>query len=114
MSKTGLDVKPGPIFTGEYGLGRRFFKYQMNAGIVGYASQKLSADSGSGINPLLRGQLDRGFGAGGEWKYTDIKHKLAYDVRFQQQFGVQLRTSGKLLVFSITFLDLLPPPKPPK
>lgn len=113
-SKSGLDVKPGPIFTGEYSFGRRFFKYQMNAGIVGFASQKLSPDSGSGISPLIRGYLDRSFGAGGEWKFTDIKHHLAYDVRYQQQFGVQLRTSGSVLVFGITFLDLLPPPTPPK
>jgi hypothetical protein len=112
-SKLGTDIKTGPVFTGEYSFGRRFFKYQMNAGFVGYAEQKLSPDSGSGINPLVRGQLDRAFGAGGEWKYTDIKHKLAYDVRFQQQFGVQLRTSGQVLVFSITYLDLLPP-KPKK
>jgi hypothetical protein len=108
-SKAGLDVKPGPIFTGEYSLGRRFYKYQMNAGIVGFASQKLSPDSGTGIGTLIRGQLDRGFGAGGEWKYTDIKHKLAFDVRYEQQFGVQLRTSGQVLVFSITYLNLLPP-----
>jgi hypothetical protein len=108
-SKLGTDIKPGPIFTGEYGFGRRFFKYQMNAGIVGYASQKLSADSGSSIGPLLRGDLDRAFGAGGEWKYTDIKHKLAFDVRYEQQFGVELRTSGKILVFSITYLKLFPP-----
>lgn len=109
-SKLGTDIKPGPIFTGEYSLGRRFFKYRMNAGIVGYASQKLSADSGSSINPLIRGDLDRGFGTGGEWKYTDIQHKLAFDVRYEQQYGVQLRTSGKVLVFGITYLDLFPPP----
>ena len=109
-SKLGLDVKPGPIFTGEYSFGRRFFKYRMNAGAVGYTSQKLSADSGSGINPLLKGDLDRAFGAGGEWKYTDIKHKLAFDVRYEQQYGVELRTSGKLLVFSITYLNLFHPP----
>ena len=113
QSKTGLDVKPGPIFTGEYSFGRRFFKYQMNAGIVGYASQKLSADSGSGINPLIKGDLDRGFGIGGEWKYTDIKHHLAFDARYEDQFGVQLRTSGQVFVFSITYLDLLLP-KPAK
>jgi hypothetical protein len=112
MSKLGTDLKVGPIFTGEYSFGRRFFKYQMNAGIVGYASQKLSPDSGSAVNPLVRGYTDRGFGAGGEWKYTDIKHKLAFDVRYQQQFGVQLRTSGKELIFSITYLDLFPPKHP--
>ena len=112
-SKIGLDVKPGPIFTGEYSFGRRFFKYQMNAGLVGYASQKLSPDSGSGVSPVLRGDYDRAFGGGGEWKFTDIKHKLAYDVRFEQQYGVQLRTSGKIFIFSITYLDLFPPPAAP-
>ena len=113
MSKSGLDVKPGPIFTGEYGLGARFFtKYKlMNAGVVGYGSQKLSADSGSGINPLIRGYLDRGFGSGAEWKFTDPIHKLAFDVRYEWQYGAQLRTSGKDLVFSVTYLDFLPPPK---
>lgn len=109
-SKLGTDIKPGPIFTGEYSFGRRFFKYQMNAGVVGYASQKLSSDSGSDIGPLLRGDLDRGFGAGGEWKYTDIKHRLAFDVRYEDQFGVELRTSGKVLVFSVTYLQLFLPP----
>lgn len=111
-SKLGTDIKPGPIFTGEYSFGRRFFKYQMNAGVVGYASQKLSPDTGSQISPVVRGYLDRSFATGGEWKYTDIKHHLAYDVRYQQQYGVQLRTSGQVLVFSITYLKLHMPPHP--
>ena len=112
MSKSGLDVKPGPIFTGEYGLGARFFtKYKlMNAGVVGYASQKLSPDSGD-INPLIKGDLDRGFGSGAEWKFTDPIHKLAYNVRYEWQYSSQLRTQGKILMFSITYLDFLPQPK---
>jgi hypothetical protein len=113
QSKLGTDIKVGPIFTGEYSFGRRFFKYQMNVGAVGYLDQKLSPDSGSDINPLFKGDLDRAFGAGGEWKYTDIKHKLAFDVRYEQQFGVELRTSGKVLVFSITYLKLFLPPAAP-
>lgn len=112
--KLGVDLKPGPIFTGEYGLGRRFFKYQMNAGIVGYASQKLSADTGSSINPVIKGDLDRAFAVGAEWKYTDIKHHLAYGVRYEDQFGVQLRTSGPIFVFNITVLNLFPQPTPAK
>lgn len=113
QSKNGVDIKPGPIFTGEYGFGRRFFtKYNlMNAGVVGYASQKLSPDSGSAINPLIKGYLDRGFGSGAEWKFTDPKHRLAYDVRYQWQYGAQLRTQGKILIFSVTYLSFLPPPK---
>lgn len=83
----------------------------MNAGIAGYASQKLSPDSGNGIRRVIRGELDRGFGGGGEWKHTDIKHRFAYDARYEQQYGVQLCTSGKVLVFSVTFLDFVPPKK---
>jgi hypothetical protein len=116
QTKSSVDVKTGPIFTGEYGLGYRFFtKYNlMNAGVVGYASQKLSPDSGSAINPFLKGYLDRSFGSGAEWKFTDPIHKLAFDARYEWQYGAQLRTSGKIFIFSITYLDFLPPPKPSK
>ena len=110
QSKMGSDVKAGPMFTGEYSFGRRFFKYQMNAGVAGYAYQKLSADSGSGVSPLVAGVLDRSFGIGPEWKYTNIKWHLAFDVRYEQQFGVQAKTSGQVFVFGLTYLKLFPPP----
>lgn len=110
MSKLGLDVKPGPMFTGEYSFGRRFDKYQMNAGVAGFAYHKLSPDSGSGINPLLNGILDRQFGIGPEWKYTNIKWRMGFDFRFEQQFGVQAKTSGQVFVVGITYLKLFPPP----
>jgi len=112
QGKEGLDVKPGPMFTGEYSFGRRFFKYQMNAGIVGYAYQKLSADSGSSVNPLFAGVLDRSFATGAEWKYTNIKWHMAFDARYEQQYGVEARTSGKVLVITITYLKLFPPQAP--
>ncbi|HXC95301.1 MAG TPA: transporter [Edaphobacter sp.] len=115
MSKTGLDVKPGPMFTAEYSFGRRFFKYAGNIGAVGAAYKKLSPDSGSGINPLVAGLTDRSFSAGGEIKFTDPFVHLGFDFRFEQQFGVESKTSGQLFVIGITFLDLLhPPPRPPK
>jgi hypothetical protein len=77
-SRSG-DVKPEPMLTGEYSFGRRFDKYQMNAGIAGYGYKKLSPDSGSGINPLLAGITDRSFGVGPEWKYTNLKWRLGFD-----------------------------------
>jgi len=40
-----------------------------------------------------------------------FKHRLAYDARYEQQSGVQLCTSGKVLIFSVTSLDLLLPKK---
>jgi len=108
-SKTGLDVKPGPMLTGEYSFGRRFDKYQMNAGVVGYGYKKLSADSGGGIDPLIAGITDRSFGIGPEWKYTNIKWRLGFDFRYEKQFAVQAKTSGDIFVMSITYLNLLPP-----
>jgi hypothetical protein len=112
QTKQGVNIKPGPMFTGEYSFGRRFDKYQMNAGIVGYAYQKLSADSGSGVNPLFAGVLDRSFATGGEWKYTNLKWHMAFDARYEQQYGVQAKTTGKVLVITITYLKLFPPPAP--
>jgi len=108
-SKTGLAIRPGPMFTGEYSFGRRFDKYQMNAGIVGYAYKKLMADSGSGINPLIVGITDRSFGLGPEWKYTNLKWHLGFDFRYEQQFGVQAKTSGSIFAMSITYLKLASP-----
>ncbi|WP_158791760.1 transporter [Granulicella sp. L60] len=109
QSKSGEDLKPGPMANFEYSFGRRFFKYQMNAGIVGYAYQKLSPDSGSAVSPLTRGSHDRSFGAGPELKYTDVKHRLAFDARYEPQFGVETKTSGSVVVISITYLNFFPP-----
>jgi hypothetical protein len=110
QTKGSVDIKPGPMLTGEYSFGRRFDKYQMNAGVAGYGYKKLSPDSGSGINPLLAGITDRSFGIGPEWKYTNLKWRLGFDFRFEQQFGVQARTSGNIFVVGITYLKLVPPP----
>ena len=110
QTKGSVDIKPGPMLTGEYSFRRRFNKYQMNAGIVGYGYKKLSPDSGSGVNPLLAVITDRSFGIGPEWKYTNLKWHLGFDFRFEQQFEVQAKTSGKIFVVGITYLKLTPPP----
>jgi hypothetical protein len=111
MSKEGLDLKPGPMATFEYSFGRRFFTYRMNAGVAGYAYTKLAPDSGSDVSDLSQGVLDRSFGAGPEWKYTEPKWHMAFDVRYEPQFGVQGKTSGNVFVFSVTYLDFLVPTK---
>lgn len=103
-------VKPGPMFTGEYGVGRRFFNYQMNAGVAGFGYQKLSPDSGN-VNPLVKGVLDRQMGIGPEFKYTNIKWRLGFDLRVEQQFAVEAKTQGPVFVLSITYLTLFPPKK---
>ena len=109
QSKLGEDLKAGPMVTFEYSFGRRLFKYAANVGVAGYAYQKLSADSGSQVNPLFSGALDRSFGAGPEFKYTSVKHHVAFDVRYEPQFGVQARTSGNMVFISLTYLDFFAP-----
>ena len=108
QSQSGQDLRPGPMFTAEYSFGRRFDKYQMNAGVAGYAYKKLSADSGSAVNPLVAGITDRAFGIGPEWKYTNIKWRLGFDFRFEQNFAVQAKPSGSIFVIGITYLTLFP------
>jgi hypothetical protein len=109
MSKFGSDVRPGPMFTGEYSFGRRFGQYKWNAGITGYGYKKLAADSGTPQPPLFRPATSQAFGIGPEIKYTNIKWKLAVNFRYQEQFGVQLGTSGRIFTGSITFLNIFPP-----
>jgi hypothetical protein len=110
QSKIGLDVKPGPMFNLEYSLGRRLYKYKINLGAAGYVYEKLSPDSGSGISPLVAGNIDRSYGIGPEFKYTDpIKH-LGLDFRYERQFGVEAKTQGDVFVIGITWLNIFPPP----
>src|SRR5262249_31944163 len=111
--KSALDIKPGPKFTAEYSFcRRRFNQYKMNAGVTGSIYHKLSADSGSDVSPMAAGVLDRFFGIGPEWKYTNLKWHLGFMFRYQAQFGVQAMTSGDIFVMIITYLKLTPPPPP--
>jgi hypothetical protein len=112
-SKTGLDLKPGPMMNLEYSLGHRFDHYKMNLGAAGYVYQKLSADSGSDVSPVLAGSLDRSFGIGPEFKYAEPKWHMGFDFRYIRQFGVQAKTQGDVFVIGITWLNFFPPPAPP-
>jgi len=58
---------------------------------------------------LARGVRDRAFGIEPEWKYTDVKHHLAYNLRYERQFGVQSRTSGNIVVIGITYVNFFSP-----
>ena len=110
QSKSGLDLKPGPIFTGEYSFGRRFFKYQMNAGVSGYYSQKLAADTGSGVSPATKGLLDHSFAVGPEVEVHNGRQTSPchHDIRYEQQFGVELQHLWEDLVLPVPYLPPLP------
>ena len=109
-SKTGLDLKPGPMVNVEYSLGHRFDKYKINLGAAGYLYHKLSADSGSDSTIFGTHTLDRSFGIGPEFKYTNpIKH-FSIDFRYEKQFGVQAKTQGDVYVIGLTWLNIFLPP----
>jgi len=36
---------------------------------------------------------------------------MPFDFRYEQQYGVEARTSGKVIVVTITYLKFFPPPQ---
>jgi hypothetical protein len=109
--KQRRDLKPGPMATFEYSFGHRFLHGGINVGAAGFAYQKLAADTGSAVNPATRGNLDRAFGLGPEFEIANPRYHMAFDVRYEPEFGVQSRTSGNILVISISYLHFLTPPR---
>lgn len=109
QSKSGLDLKPGPMATFEYSLGRRFDQYKINLGAVGYIYHKLSPDSGSDVGPLVQGNLDRSFGIGPEFKYSDPAKHFSVDFRYERQFATESKTQGDVFVIGLSWLNIFPP-----
>jgi hypothetical protein len=109
QTKQGVDLKPGPMATFEYSLGRKLLHDSATVGIAGYAYQQLSADSGSAVNPAVRGNLGRAFAVGPEVKYASLKHRVAFDARYEPQFAVQSHTSGSTVVFTVSYLGFFRP-----
>ena len=67
-------------------------EYKFNLGAAGYVYEKLSPDSGSGTSPLVADNIDRSYGIGPEFKYTDPVKHLGLDFRYERQFGVEAKT----------------------
>lgn len=111
-SKLGLDVKPGPMVNLEYSAGHRFDQYKINLGAAGYVYHKLSADSGSDSTLIGTHALDRSFGIGPEFKYTNPMKHFGLTFRYERQFGVQAKTQGDVYAFGLTWLNIAMPPHP--
>lgn len=106
QSKTGLDLKPGPMVNVEYGVGHRFDHHKVNLGAAGYTYHKLSSDSGLDATRLGSLALDRSFGLGPELKYTNPQKHFAFDFRYEKQFAVQSKTQGDVFVIALTWVDV--------
>ncbi len=109
-TKAGTDVKPGPMMTAEYGVGKKFLKGGLTLGGSGYYYRKLISDSGADIQPITRGLIDQAFGAGPEATLILPVGKpyrlVSLTGRYQPQFGVHNRPSGQVLMFNLTFMNL--------
>lgn len=107
--KQRRNLKPGPMATFEYSFGRRLLHNSINVGAAGFAYQKLSEDTGSAVPPSVKGNLDRAFGLGPEFKYVNFKCHMAFDVRYEPEFGVQSRTRGNIVVVTLSYLQPFSP-----
>ena len=112
QTRTSEDVKPGPMLTLEYGIGKKFLKGALNLGASGYYYRKLAADSGSEIPDFKRGIHDQALGLGPEVQLTlPIKMPLfvQFVFRYQPQFDVEARPQGQVFVTSLTLFRLFLP-----
>ncbi|MEG9437788.1 transporter [Edaphobacter sp. HDX4] len=109
QSKTGQDLKAGPMMNVEYSLGHRFDQYKINLGAAGYVYHKLSEDSGSDASILGSRTLDRSFGIGPEFKYTNPMKHFGLSFRYERQFAVQSKTQGDVYAIGLTWLNIFPP-----
>ena len=109
MSKSGRDITPGAMFTGEYGVGKKLLGQKLRVGVAGYIYHKLTPDSGTLTDSDERGLYDKAMGLGPDVAYTFPVKKLgAYCslfARYQPQFDVALRTQGPVLVAGFTILN---------
>lgn len=109
-TKAGIDLKPGPMMTAEYGIGKKLLKGGLTLGGSGYYYRKLMADSGSAVPLLRRGIHDQAFGAGPEATLIlplGAPYRLvSINFKYQPQFGVTARPQGQTFILNLTFMSL--------
>jgi hypothetical protein len=110
-NKSGTNINVGDMGTIQGGVGRTFYKKVsgpvpmiMNLGVAGYSQFKVTGDSGSDINPALRGYKDRVFALGPEFNIYIPRPRLSLVVRYEPEFGARLRSQGQTVVFSVAWV----------
>jgi hypothetical protein len=98
--KRGVDLLVGPGLTVEYALGRSFAN-GVSIGAAGHVYQKLAADSGTAIDPEVRGRRDRMLGLGPEFQWDVDPIKTLFFARYQPQFSVRDRLKANVFVVGI-------------
>lgn len=109
-TKAGVDLKPGPMMTAEYGIGKKLLMGGLKLGGSGYYYWKLIPDSGTAINPLRRGINDQAFAIGPEATLTlplGAPYRLVSIIfKYQPQFFVKSRPQGQTFIVNLTFINL--------
>jgi hypothetical protein len=113
QKKSGLENRPGNMFTAEFGLGKKFLKGGLNVGVSGAFYHKLSLDTGSDIAAIAQGYYDQSTQLGPEVQLilplTKSGLYTQFLFRYQPQFDVAGRTHGNVLVFGATLFQLFLP-----
>jgi hypothetical protein len=103
-SKQDLDAKTGDIFTLEGGAGRAFLQGYANAGLAYVGQWKVTEDSGSDVNLLVRGKKGSMFALGPELNMPVSKKGIFLGFKYLFDVRSRLATSGDYLVLSLTYV----------
>jgi hypothetical protein len=109
--KNNADIKVGEIATVAGGLGRKFLKGAMNAGVAYGAQWKITHDSGADIPAILPVTDGRVFGVGPEISVPVFAKGLNIGLvsfRYLWLVGPKTALGGQTLSASFTFARIIP------
>lgn len=100
--KQGIDITRGNTLQVQGGAGLSITN-ATTLGAAGYALWQMTADRGTALPAVLRGQRDRVFGLGPEVQFTFPALGLRAEARVEFDFGVRSRPRGDVIVGGLTY-----------
>lgn len=92
------DIKPGQVFTAEWGVSKTL-RPGVDIGVIGYYQQQVTKDKGAGA---FSDELDRKLGLGPEVNAFWPKLGMFTSLRYAYEFEAVERPEGHLLTLTIT------------
>lgn len=100
--KHGIDITRGNTIQVQGGVGAPVAR-GVTLGLAGYALWQVSADRGTALPGILRGQHDRVFGLGPEIQFAVPALALRAEARVEFDLGARSRPSGVIGVGGLTY-----------
>lgn len=100
--KRGIDITRGNTLQIQGGAGLPIARV-VTVGAAGYALWQMTADRGTDLPTVLRGQRDRVFGIGPEIQVTLPKLGVRAEGRIEFEFGVRSRPRGNVAAGGVTY-----------